>query len=723
MLSQLTSLLGLTPASRGPNTQTGEEPTIDFASVFARAEDEQPSWHLDSGPIAETEEGEEAEEVLLSGAESDDAVDVDHLGPQSAEADEGDVPLTSGLDRTEDSDWFDEGVRFQNKLDPRLEMRGHDAPVAILYATVPPDNPVLTRTTSSRVSVDGGAFATVRLKESVDVKEDAPRVISESDDMTAARRKDSGFVPAATATALPVDPSIGLPRGLTTDPAFYARQTADLSNQPNPTDPALNSRAPLDIGEDVRKVTRVPRGAPVQRELPVFRLDMSAADRFPQQFSCTDAPLTAPQRSTAPPIDGLVGQRAMESVASGSPASTDGLIDLDAPISQGETPDETAPNPPADTTPRVAKAGPGPIFERQAGSFQLSPDRGRTVPVTTTVKDPQSAFPRDAIETRRARAGTIVVPTTVAPAPAIKVAPPSDLGVLIAPEFIQPTSEGVDSLEVVEKSVVAAVKIPQAAAENFVSGSLSKPGAMISSDISEKVSVSIADHQSAKTRIDDRHFRFAKSAGEDGIAIDRAHQTPSTDRKDFHAGPVGLPALGKPGLGDARVTSPMLADFLDESLSAELRGTGAAADLRTPSVQLPPTTSISYRADAMATVRQVAEGMARLSEGSVEIRLSPEELGQVRMQLVPSESGMTVHVSADRPETLDLLRRHIDQLARDLADAGYDGASFTFSDGGEGRRDGQPTPDGDDALVGQEDQRATRTSVAPAAPDGLDLRF
>ncbi|QPZ92821.1 flagellar hook-length control protein FliK [Thioclava electrotropha] len=63
----------------------------------------------------------------------------------------------------------------------------------------------------------------------------------------------------------------------------------------------------------------------------------------------------------------------------------------------------------------------------------------------------------------------------------------------------------------------------------------------------------------------------------------------------------------------------------------------------------------------------------------VEIALSPEELGHVRMTLHASQNGMTVAIQADRAETLDLMRRHIDTLAREMHDMGYGALNFQFS--------------------------------------------
>lgn len=92
---------------------------------------------------------------------------------------------------------------------------------------------------------------------------------------------------------------------------------------------------------------------------------------------------------------------------------------------------------------------------------------------------------------------------------------------------------------------------------------------------------------------------------------------------------------------------------------------------------------------ARGAVAQIAEALRAPSEGTVEIRLSPEELGRVRLSMTPGEAGLVVQLSAERPETLDLLRRHVELLAADLRDLGYTGLEFSF---GREERDA-PLPD------------------------------
>lgn len=79
-----------------------------------------------------------------------------------------------------------------------------------------------------------------------------------------------------------------------------------------------------------------------------------------------------------------------------------------------------------------------------------------------------------------------------------------------------------------------------------------------------------------------------------------------------------------------------------------------------------------------ALAARLAAAAPVLAQGAVEITLSPEELGRVRMTLSAGEGGMVVSVLAERAETLELMRRNIDQLARDLQAMGYAGLSFAF---------------------------------------------
>lgn len=104
-----------------------------------------------------------------------------------------------------------------------------------------------------------------------------------------------------------------------------------------------------------------------------------------------------------------------------------------------------------------------------------------------------------------------------------------------------------------------------------------------------------------------------------------------------------------------------------------------------------------------AIAHQMSQALADAGNRTVELTLSPEELGKVRMTLTSSDGAITVAVQAERPETLDLMRRNIESLARDFRDMGYSNIGFDF---------GQQT---DQRPSAQE--RAAESALQPAAPE------
>ena len=93
---------------------------------------------------------------------------------------------------------------------------------------------------------------------------------------------------------------------------------------------------------------------------------------------------------------------------------------------------------------------------------------------------------------------------------------------------------------------------------------------------------------------------------------------------------------------------------------------------------MPLITQYPARDTVRSASAQAVEVWARQPGKPVEISLNPEELGQVRMTLSTSDTGVTVMITSERPETLDLMRRHIDQLAQELLRLGYENTAFQF---------------------------------------------
>lgn len=82
---------------------------------------------------------------------------------------------------------------------------------------------------------------------------------------------------------------------------------------------------------------------------------------------------------------------------------------------------------------------------------------------------------------------------------------------------------------------------------------------------------------------------------------------------------------------------------------------------------------------AIVIVRDALDEMVNTKQREIELQLHPKELGKLRFVMSAGEGQMLVQVFAERPETLDALRRHADILAREFSFEGFDTASFNFS--------------------------------------------
>jgi hypothetical protein len=114
---------------------------------------------------------------------------------------------------------------------------------------------------------------------------------------------------------------------------------------------------------------------------------------------------------------------------------------------------------------------------------------------------------------------------------------------------------------------------------------------------------------------------------------------------------------------------------------------------------------------ALHVSRQLVDVMAQAVHRPIEIALSPQELGRVRMSITTEDGAITVNILAERPETLDLMRRHVDQLGQTFRTMGYDSITFSFGAGAGGGS--QP----DMSKGGESPETAGGTSAAPHEPD------
>lgn len=208
------------------------------------------------------------------------------------------------------------------------------------------------------------------------------------------------------------------------------------------------------------------------------------------------------------------------------------------------------------------------------------------------------------------------------------------------------------------------------------------------------------------------------------------HAPPSSGadpRKALVAGSLTVPAP-RPfeAAFDPFSTQEIMPDPADEAFAATGGLTGPVASA--------PTGTGSAAALSALPVPQVAAqisaALSRLADGSTELALAPEELGKVRLKLKPDVAHpdrMVVMITFERPETLELFRKHAGDLADALRSAGYAGADIGFGqDGGTAsgsdRRD-HPAAQTSDTAFKSDLSGIAPPPARPVAGASLDLRL
>ncbi|MBU2937098.1 flagellar hook-length control protein FliK, partial [Pacificibacter marinus] len=148
---------------------------------------------------------------------------------------------------------------------------------------------------------------------------------------------------------------------------------------------------------------------------------------------------------------------------------------------------------------------------------------------------------------------------------------------------------------------------------------------------------------------------------------------------------------------------------------------------------LPQTSRVELPAHIAA---QIADAARQLPDGPIEISLSPEELGKVKLTFQVSENGaMNVVVATERAETLELMRRNVDSLLAEFSDLGYEGSSFQFQQDGQNTSGDQSEQSGSGGASGSisstDSIQSPQSDTDPLSPvrlhldgtAGMDLRL
>ena len=125
---------------------------------------------------------------------------------------------------------------------------------------------------------------------------------------------------------------------------------------------------------------------------------------------------------------------------------------------------------------------------------------------------------------------------------------------------------------------------------------------------------------------------------------------------------------------------------LDEVLPTGPQGTGISPIVSPTAPGATPTQIVQHAAGQIVTALPRDQGVF-ITDTGAEIALDPPELGRVRMIVTEVAGGLALTITAERPETLDLFRRHASMLAGEFAREGFTDTNFAFE--GETDRDGR----------------------------------
>ncbi|MDO5620877.1 MAG: flagellar hook-length control protein FliK [Paracoccus sp. (in: a-proteobacteria)] len=164
-------------------------------------------------------------------------------------------------------------------------------------------------------------------------------------------------------------------------------------------------------------------------------------------------------------------------------------------------------------------------------------------------------------------------------------------------------------------------------------------------------------------------------------------------------------------LRDLGASAPVVDFGDDRRFVAEMR---TAVEGATPSPR-----------QATPLVQQLVQAVSNVRTGEVELRLSPEELGAVKLSIRPEQDVTRVVIWAERPDVMQHLRRNADLLLQDLRDQGLPSPELDFgNDQGQRQPEAQP---GGRVYVQQNkgDEAAPVIEMRPQAYQGgpLDIRI
>jgi flagellar hook-length control protein FliK len=171
-------------------------------------------------------------------------------------------------------------------------------------------------------------------------------------------------------------------------------------------------------------------------------------------------------------------------------------------------------------------------------------------------------------------------------------------------------------------------------------------------------------------------------------------------------------------LGEDSVSPSMDQGVIEDGFRPE-RQQGAA-------INAAPVEGRSHQQASVATSigQQISAAIDHKSANVTEISLNPEELGRVRFSMKTHEGSIVLIIAAERAETQDLMRKHIDSLSHEFRSLGFTDIGFQFEGHGQSDERGKSN----ETMTSSDQKLELGGDIVelrhePIAKDGLDLRL
>ncbi len=126
--------------------------------------------------------------------------------------------------------------------------------------------------------------------------------------------------------------------------------------------------------------------------------------------------------------------------------------------------------------------------------------------------------------------------------------------------------------------------------------------------------------------------------------------------------------------------------------------------------------NLSRIADAIVTLRD--------SGGKIDVSLTPDDLGRLTLKLDQTAQGLQITFTADRLDTQDIMRRHIEVLQQQLRNSGLENLSMSFEHSQQDQNhDGELKGPGSAEIETQPHVEFTNEVRVSTISAGLDIRI